>query len=47
MTKKDIYKLREQLMADPKVRESIRRGLADCKAGRMIPLSELKRELGL
>jgi predicted transcriptional regulator len=41
-----ISKLVENLKADSRFMEGIKRGVADCKAGRMRDLEDVKRELG-
>jgi hypothetical protein len=37
----------EDLLYQIYVRQSIEAGLADCKAGRLVPVEEVKRRLGL
>jgi hypothetical protein len=37
----------EQLKSDPQFMEGIKRGVADCKAGRMRDLEDVKKELGI
>ena len=37
----------EDLLYQIYVRQSIEAGLADCQAGRLVPIEEVKRRLGL
>ena len=39
--------IRDKCLADKDFMDGVRRGLADAKAGRMTPWSEVKEEFGL
>jgi len=47
LTPKQKLLLVEQMKADKGFMGGIRRGIADCKAGRIIPWSKVKEELGI
>ncbi len=40
-------RLMAQLKSDPKFMDGIKRGVADCKAGRIRDWKEIKKELGI
>ena len=47
MDKKERAALVAEMKADPEFMAGIRRGIADMKAGRVYPWSEVKKELGI